>query len=173
MSKRNAGSPFLLSDDGLKIVGVLNPDNTEGGAVPRVYTSLSDRPSAVNFGVGSCLVAGIPYVSDGSAWYPIRTSAVAGQTGLNIAVAESRDAALTDNGNVLICATAVAITIENDATTGWEEAAAFTIYSAGATPAEFAAGTDVTIRNPGTLTGAQYGILNILRIGVNEWTIWG
>lgn len=33
-----------------------------------IYTCAADRPAAAVFGVGACLVAGVPYISDGTAW---------------------------------------------------------------------------------------------------------
>lgn len=82
----------------------------------------------------------------------------------------SRNAVLSDNGNLLKCdsGSAIVITILADGTTRWFANETLAIYQAGVGAASFAAGAGVTFR--GTVpTPAQYAITGIMRVGVNEW----
>lgn len=89
---------------------------------------------------------------------------------LSRSVVASRDAILSDSGNLLKCnsGSAIVITIQADATTLWSANEAIALYQAGAGAASFTAGAGVTFR--GTVpTPAQYSTIGIHRVGVNEW----
>lgn len=87
-----------------------------------------------------------------------------------VAVTASRDAVLSDSGNMLLCnsASAIAITIQSDATTGWSADEVIGVYQAGAGAVTFTAGASVTLRGTAP-TLSQYGTMGIIRVGANEW----
>ncbi len=90
--------------------------------------------------------------------------------GSMIAVVASRDATMADSGKPLKCSSgsAIAITIQNDATSLWPNNETLVLYQDGVGAISFVAGVGVTIRGtPPTV--AQYGTLAVWRVGVNEW----
>lgn len=91
------------------------------------------------------------------------------------AVTVSRDAALTDNGNMLVCSSgsAIVITVKSNALIGWGGAAALVAYRDGVGAVTFAAGAGVTIRGD-LSTPAQYAFKGICRIPTktDEWAVF-
>jgi len=86
------------------------------------------------------------------------------------AVSASRDLAKVDSGNVLICTSgsAIVLTIQNDAATGWSGLESIAAYQGGAGAVSFAAGSGVTLRGTAP-TAAQYATQGVMRVGTNEW----
>lgn len=86
-------------------------------------------------------------------------------------VTASRDALLSDDGKVLICnsASAITITIESDTASGWNGNEAIAIYQMGAGASAFAAGAGVTIQGTAP-TATQYTTNGVYRVAANEWT---
>lgn len=87
-----------------------------------------------------------------------------------VSVTASRDAVVSDAGNMLNCnsGSAVVLTIQSDASSGWTADETIGLYQAGAGAASFAAGGGVTLRGTAP-TISQYGTMGIMRVGANEW----
>lgn len=85
-------------------------------------------------------------------------------------VAASRSLIKEDSGQTLICtsASAIVLTIPNDATVEWSGLNAVAAYQGGAGAVSFAAGSGVTIRGTAP-TAAQYATQGVMRVGSNEW----
>ena len=89
---------------------------------------------------------------------------------MSAVVTASRNAALSDSGNLLKCtsASAIVITIQNDATTLWSANETIGAYQGGAGAVSFAAGSGVTFRGTAP-TALQYSTQGIMRVGASEW----
>jgi len=85
-------------------------------------------------------------------------------------VTASKTLTLSDAGQVLKCnsASAIVLTIPNDATGMWEGNDGIAAYQAGAGAVSFAAGSGVTLRGTAP-TAAQYSTQGVMRVGANEW----
>lgn len=70
MSKQISGSPFLHSNDGLKVIGVKSGDGSEARLLVQ-YPQASVMPSAAEFGVGVAQVGGVLKVSDGNKYFSL------------------------------------------------------------------------------------------------------
>lgn len=86
------------------------------------------------------------------------------------AVAASRDLTKEDSEQTLICtsASAIVLTIKNDATVAWSGLNAVAAYQGGLGDVSFAAGAGVTLRGTAP-TAAQYTTQGVMRVGANEW----
>ena len=118
----------------------------------------------------------IGYEADGRKVALASIDSMAGIQGdMNLAVAASRDASLSDNGNILVCssADAIVITVKSKALIGWDGAASIVQYRDGVGAVTFAAGAGVTIRGD-LSTPAQYGFKGICRIPTktDEWAVF-
>jgi len=89
---------------------------------------------------------------------------------LSAPVAASRSLTKADSGMLLKCtsASAIVLTIPNDAAVVWEGIDAIAAYQCGAGAVSFAAGSGVTLRGTAP-TAAQYSTQGIMRVGANEW----
>ena len=101
-----------------------------------------------------------------------RTNATSGAKLSDTTVAASRDLAIDDSGKFLVCnsGSAIALTVQSDATTGWAGTVTIAACRKGVGAVTFAAGAGVTLRGD-LATPAQYGSKGIVRIGTNEWTV--
>ncbi len=86
------------------------------------------------------------------------------------AVTASRSLIKEDSGQTLICtsASAIVLTIPNDATVAWSGLNAVAAYQGGAGAVSFAAGSGVTLRGTAP-TATQYATQGVMRVGANEW----
>jgi hypothetical protein len=85
-------------------------------------------------------------------------------------VAASRDLTKEDTDQTLICtsASAIVLTILNDATVAWSGVNAVAAYQGGSGAVSFAAGAGVTLRGTAP-TATQYATQGVMRVGANEW----
>jgi hypothetical protein len=93
-------------------------------------------------------------------------------TGRTITGAQT--AALTDANTIVYTnsASAVALTIPNDATVAWAVDTVIGLYQAGAGISSFAAGSGVTLRSPaGIAASVQYAHIYVRKVATNEWAL--
>lgn len=95
-------------------------------------------------------------------------------TGSSRTVTANTTATATDVNGVITAnsATAINITIPNDATGGWSSNEFLTAWQKGAGAVNFVAGSGVTLRVPASLVDSeQYGTKGAYRVGPNEWAL--
>lgn len=100
-----------------------------------------------------------------------RAALAAEQAGSGIpSITASRSLTKADCQQPLRCesASAIVLTIENDATAKYVGSEAHVAYQAGAGAVSFAAGPGVTLRGTAP-TAAQYASQGVMRVGANEW----
>lgn len=68
----------------------------------------------------------------------------------------------------------VTATVPPDSAVAWPDGCQLLIEAAGAGTVSVAEGDGVTINSPGSLdSNAQYGMLMLVKVGENEWTLGG
>lgn len=92
--------------------------------------------------------------------------------GVDRTITASGNAQLSDAGALITAnsGSAVAVTIQNDATVGWATDSALLVYQEGAGAISFVAGAGVTLNaGPSAPAAAQYVILGAMRVAANTW----
>lgn len=86
-------------------------------------------------------------------------------------VTASRNLIKADSGYLLLCnsASAIVLTIPNDAAGGWSGIESMAAYQASTGAVSFAAGAGVSPIRGTAPTPAQYLTSGVMRVGANEW----
>lgn len=80
-----------------------------------------------------------------------------------------------DAGSLLIVdsdATTIGLTIQTDATVGWQSMTSISCYQASTAIPQFVAGAGVTLHNPFQVVSSQYSTMAVIRVAENEWTYY-
>jgi hypothetical protein len=88
----------------------------------------------------------------------------------------TRTSTLSDAGKYIRCTSSspVSITINSDASVGWNDNCEIMFEQAGAGKITIVAGTSVTINSSETLKSlTQYSVMGIKRVAANTWTLFG
>ncbi len=88
----------------------------------------------------------------------------------------SRTLAISDAGAYIRCdnASPVSITINSDASVGWNDNCEIMFEQTGAGQITIVAGSGVTINSSETLKSlTQYSVMGIKRVAANTWTLFG
>ncbi len=147
-------------------VRLVKPYSNDGTPSDRGQCDWADRPMADNLVGDRLQIMDRGYTIatwNGSAWVV--------PPGTMLDIAGSRSAVATDAGTPLRStgASACALTIENDATSGWMGNEVLVLFWYGAGAVSFVAGSGVSPIRGTAPTVAQFGRVGVWRIGVNEW----